>query len=316
MIDKNRIDPGLRFVADLKNEFELGGNASLDDLRKLMIGEPFPVPDEIRIWDEYIDVDGYKLRIKLYEPKDRPKEDIGAYYWMHGGGMALGAPEMDDAGCITIALLHNLLVASVDYRLTPEYPYPTPLEDSYAGLVWLANSANILGIDKKRIGIGGSSAGGGLCAALALLARDRNGPDILFQNPLFPMIDDRLITPSAKEFTKEEIPFTWNTDGVKTCWEWYLKDVDKADIPIYAAPSRAKDLSGLPPTYTCVSDLDPLRDETVEYISRLLQAGVSAELHLYPGAFHGFMDASLGSEIGARACEEFFKTIGIYFERY
>jgi acetyl esterase/lipase len=317
MIDKKRLDPGLRFAADLENEFDLEGGSSVEELRELMVGEPFPVPDDIKVWDEYIGLDdGYRLRIKFYESKNRSETEVGAFYWMHGGGMALGAPEMDDAACVTIAQRFGIVVASVDYRLTPEYPYPVPLEDCYAGLVWIADNADDLGIDRSHIAIGGSSAGGGLCAALALLARDRKGPEIFFQTPLFPMLDDTISTPSALEFTKDVIPFTWNSDGVRICWDWYLKDVDPANIPIYAAPARAQDLSGLPPAYSCVSDLDPLRDETVAYMMRLMQAGVSAELHIYTGAFHGFMAAEIDSELGNRACEELFEAIGLAFERY
>jgi acetyl esterase/lipase len=315
MIDKKRLDPGLRFLADSTDSLELGGATPIEDIRSSMPIAPVHDAHKLKIWDEYTDADGYKLRIRLYEPKDRPEVEIGAFYWMHGGGMALGTPEVDDALCARIALELGVLVASVDYRLTPEHPYPIPIEDSYAGLVWLARNAEELGIEKDRIAIGGASAGGNLTAALALLTRDRKGPEVFFQMPLFPMLDDRMDTPSAKEFTAEVIPFAWNTDGSRVAWDWYLKGVDPQNVPYYAAPARAEDLSGLPPAYSCVGEFDPLRDETADYILRLVRAGVSAELHLYPGAFHGFDMELNGSEIGKRAREEYIAALGRAFER-
>jgi acetyl esterase/lipase len=317
MIDKKRLDPGLRFLADADNGMELGGETPIEEIRRSMPIAPVQGAHKIKIWDEYTDSNGYSLRIRLYEPKDRPEVEIGAFYWMHGGGMALGTPEVDDALLAKVAITLGIIVASVDYRLTPEHPYPIPLEDSYAGLVWLASHADELGIDKSRIAIGGASAGGNLCAALALLSRDRKGPEVFFQVPLFPMLDDRMDTASAKEFTAEVIPFSWNTDGSKVAWEWYLRDSDRSNVPIYAAPARARDedLAGLPPAYSCVGEFDPLRDETVEYIMRLLRAGVSAELHVYPGAFHGFEMELNGSEIGRRAVAEYIAALGRAFER-
>jgi acetyl esterase/lipase len=294
---------------------ELGGDTPIEEIRKGMPIAPIAEPEKIKIWDEHTDSNGYDLRIRLYEPKDRPEVEIGAFYWMHGGGMALGTPEVDDAVCARIALELGILVASVDYRLTPEHPYPVPLEDAYKGLLWLAGNADELGIDKSRIAIGGASAGGNLCAAIALLTRDRKGPEVFFQMPLFPMLDDRMDTPSAKEFTAEVIPFAWNTDGSRIAWDWYLRDVDRDNVPVYAAPARAEDLSGLPPAYSCGSEFDPLRDETVDYIMRLIRAGVSAELHLYAGAFHGFEMEMNGSEVGRRARDEYTDALKRAFER-
>jgi acetyl esterase/lipase len=202
--------------------------------------------------------------------------------------MALGRPETDDALCEALADDLNILVVSPDYRLTPEHPYPLPFDDCYAGLVWLSENAAALGIDPHRIAVGGASAGGNLCAAVTLAARDRGGPKICFHMPLFPMIDDRSETPSAREMTRALLPFSWNRERNILAWSWYLKDVSGNDTPIYAAPARADDLSGMPPAFTLVGQYDPLRDETIEYVRKLVTAGVGAEFHLYDGAFHGF----------------------------
>jgi acetyl esterase/lipase len=174
----------------------------------------------------------------------------------------------------------------VGYRLAPETPFPGPLEDVYAGLVWMSEHADELGIDSDRIAIKGSSAGGGLCAALALLARDRGGPHICFQFLAVPEIDDRLATPSMSAFTDTPL---WNRPAAVVSWDHYLGPgrAGGDDVPIYAAPARATDLAGLPPAYISVMHFDPLRDEGIAYALALLTAGVSVELHLFPGTFHG-----------------------------
>jgi acetyl esterase len=175
---------------------------------------------------------------------------------------------------------------SVDYRLAPETPFPGPLEDVYAGLVWMAAHAGELGIDAARIAIHGMSAGGGLCAGLALLARDRGGPHIAFQFLSVPELDDRLTSPSMTSFTDTPL---WNRPRAVFSWDCYLGPgrAGSDDVPVYAAPARATKLAGLPPAYVSVMHFDPLRDEGVAYALAMLTAGVSVELHLFPGTFHG-----------------------------
>jgi acetyl esterase/lipase len=178
------------------------------------------------------------------------------------------------------------VVVAVDYRLAPEHPFPAPLEDSYAGLVWTAKNADALGIDPDRIAIHGISAGGGLCAGLALLARDRGEPAIAFQYLGVPEVDDRLDTPSMRAFADTPI---WNLPRAEVSWDAYLGAGKRGrpDVSPYAAPARATDLAGLPPAYVSVMEFDPLRDEGIAYATALLHAGVSVELHLFPGTFHG-----------------------------
>jgi acetyl esterase/lipase len=180
-----------------------------------------------------------------------------------------------------------VVVASVEYRLAPEHPFPAGLEDCYAGLTWLAAHADELGVDPARIAIHGISAGGGLCAALALLARDRGGPAIAFQYLGVPEVDDRLETRSARDFVDTPV---WNRPRAEISWDSYLGPGRRggADVSPYAAPARATDLSGLPPALVIVGGADGFRDEDIEYATRLLQAGVPTELHVYPGAYHGW----------------------------
>jgi acetyl esterase/lipase len=209
-------------------------------------------------------------------------------YDIHGGGFMLGAPDIDHGHNLLICRELGAAVFSVDYRLAPEHPYPAGLEDCYAGLSWAAKNATDLGIDADRIALFGGSAGGGLAAGLALLARDRGGPAIRFQFLGVPELDDRLDTPSMRAFTDTPL---WNRPNAVISWDAYLGAgiPGTRDVPLYAAPARATaaDLAGLPPAYISVMEFDPLRDEGIDYARALISAGVTVELHLFPGTFHG-----------------------------
>jgi len=173
----------------------------------------------------------------------------------------------------------------VDYRLAPEHPYPAGLHDCYAALTFLHAEASALGVDPERVALLGTSAGGGLAAATALLARDRGGPPVCFQMLHIPELDDRLETPSMRTFVDSPL---WNRPLAVKSWEFYLGALaGKDDVPVYAAPARATDLAGLPPAYVSTAENDPLRDEGIAYALGMLQAGVSVELHQFPGTFHG-----------------------------
>ncbi|MFI1284292.1 alpha/beta hydrolase [Streptomyces sp. NPDC020858] len=208
-------------------------------------------------------------------------------YYMHGGGMIMGnAWSVLPQVLREWALPLGLAVVSVEYRLAPHTRYPGPVEDCYAGLVWVAEHAAELGIDADRILIGGQSAGGGLAAALALLARDRGGPTPTGQLLLCPMLDDRNTTFSSHQMTGVG---TWDRTSNATAWQALLGDrYGAADLPPYAAPARATDLSGLPPAYIEVGSAETFRDEDVAYANAIWRAGGQAELHVWPGAFHGF----------------------------
>ncbi|MFI6355263.1 alpha/beta hydrolase [Streptomyces sp. NPDC050743] len=223
-------------------------------------------------------------------------------YYMHGGGMITG-----NAWSVLPRLLREwaatleLAVVSVEYRLAPEARYPAAVEDCYAGLVWVAAHAAELGIDAGRVVVGGKSAGGGLAAALALLTRDRGGPGPVGQLLLCPMLDDRDDTFSSGQMAGVD---TWDRTSNATAWQAVLGDrYGAADLPPYAAPARATDLSGLPPTYVEVGSAETLRDEAVAYAQALWQAGGQAELHVWPGGCHGFDTFAPRAELSQDARE-------------
>ena len=193
------------------------------------------------------------------------------------------------------------VILSTNYRLAPEAPFPAPVEDCYASLKWLVENSENLGIDKSHIAIGGGSAGGGLAAGLVIMTRDRGEIDIAFQLLIYPMLDDRNITPSSYNITDKR---TWDREKNIYAWKAYLGDSAKdGNVSPYAAAARAEDLSGLPPAYIAVGELDLFLDESIEYAQRLLQAGVRTELHVYPGATHGF-DSVLTASVSKRLIAE------------
>ncbi|WP_391557124.1 alpha/beta hydrolase [Robertmurraya sp.] len=292
----NRVNPKLRDTLMLNPVLQLP-----DDLAEF---RQIPTPptgnsELVRITERFISGgEGQEMLIKIYEPLHRDENKLSAVLWSHGGGYVLGHPNNEDNLCERFVLEANCVVISPDYRLAPEHPYPAALEDCYSALVWMTNSAEELNIDLTRVAIGGGSAGGGLTAALALLARDRGGPAICFQMPLYPMIDDRNITPSSYEITDKHA--VWYRANNLAAWQMYLGSHANEEISPYAAPTRAKNLAGLPPTYTCVGQLDPFRDETIDYVVRLAQAGIEVEFHQYPGCFHAFEHIVPEAEISQR----------------
>jgi acetyl esterase/lipase len=189
--------------------------------------------------------------------------------------MFLGSARTEDPYCVELAARLGVSVVAVDYRLAPEHPYPTPLLDCYAALRWCAERA-------ERVVVAGASAGGGLAAALCLLARDRGGPAIAAAHLYYPMLDDRHATASARELADTVV---WNRRLADLAWAAYLGGRPADGL---AAPARATDLSGLPPTYVDTAELDLFRDEDADYADRLHAAGVPVQFHLVPGAVHGF----------------------------
>jgi acetyl esterase/lipase len=235
---------------------------------------PAPHEETLEITDGTT-TDGVPVR--TYRPRDATGDLPGVLY-LHGGGFCLGSVDTEHGGAVALSHALQAVVVSVDYRLAPEHPYPAGLDDCYAGLCHLAD---LDGVDAERLVIHGQSAGGGLAAATALVARDRGGPSLRLQSLGIPELDDRLDTPSMRAFTATPM---WSRPQAVMSWQYYLGGV-QADG--YAAPARAEDLTGLPPAYLTTMELDPLRDEGIQYAMRLLAAGVSVELHSYPGTFHG-----------------------------
>jgi acetyl esterase/lipase len=229
---------------------------------------------------------GHDVGISIYTPRE-PGESHPAVLHIHGGGYVLGSVRMNDISNRTLAIAARCVIVSVDYRLAPETPHPGPLEDCYAALKWLYANAATLNVDRTRIAVSGESAGGGLAAALALLARDRGEVPLLFQRLIYPMIDDRTaVRIDPHPFTGE---FLWTPSANYFGWSSLLgREPGGADVSHYAAAARADDLAGLPATYIAVGALDLFLEEDLEYARRLMRAGVPTELHVYPGAYHGF----------------------------
>lgn len=228
-----------------------------------------------------------------------------AIYHTHGGGMIEGDNRFGVVEMLNLAAPLGMAVVSVEYRLAPETTHPGPVEDCYAGLKWMSAHAGELNIDPERIVIAGMSAGGGLAAGVTLMARDRNGPSVLAQLLLCPMLDDRNDSPSSRQMQGLGI---WDSASNETGWDALLGDGVRGgpEVSPYASPSRATDLAGLPATFIDVGSVETFRDEDVAYASSIWQAGGRAELHVWPGGFHGFdvavPDAAISQDaIAARA---------------
>ncbi|GFG87478.1 alpha/beta hydrolase [Mycolicibacter algericus] len=214
--------------------------------------------------------------VRVYRPPHRPAAPAPALLWIHGGGYVIGTAAQDDRLCRRFSDELGITVASVDYRLAPQHPYPAALEDCWAGLLLLAGLA---GVDPTRVAIGGASAGGGLAAALAQLAADRGDAQPVLQLLVYPMLDDRSAHLPADRGYR-----LWNPRSNLFGWTSYLGDAD----PQLAVPARRADLRGLAPAWIGVGTLDLFHDENLAYAERLRAAGVPCEVETVPGAFHGF----------------------------
>jgi acetyl esterase len=227
---------------------------------------------------------GPDVRLVVY----RPRGDTGprpVLISIHGGAFVMLSPD-DFAGIDAMtAIANDAVVVAVDYRLAPQHPFPAGPDDCYAALEWTVASAAELGIDVDRIVVTGGSAGGALTAAVCLMARDRRGPRIAYQALMIPVVDDRLDTPSMRQYGANP---GFNSVMAEGMWLHYLgDDRDVATTSPYAAPGRAESLAGLPPAFVLTGGLDPLRDEGIIYAMRLMADGVAVELHNVPGAYHG-----------------------------
>ncbi|NLG11207.1 MAG: alpha/beta hydrolase [Coriobacteriaceae bacterium] len=257
--------------------------------------------------------DGRQIRAIVCAPIQNIGQATGVL-WLHGGGYAIGTPEQEFPYAQEILGIANAVIVIPDYRLSLDAPFPAALEDAYAALLWLKDNADSLGVNINQLFVAGQSAGGGLTAAVTALARDRGEVAVAFQMPLYPMLDDRMNTPSA---TNNNAP-AWDSHSNRICWQMYLGDLFGTDkVPPYAAPARLSDFSNLPPTYTFVGDIEPFRDETVNYIKALRDAGVSAKVDVFEGCYHAFdiigADKEIGKEATRRWVEEFKYAVGNHY---
>lgn len=230
---------------------------------------------------EFVDLDNAAIR--LHKPPSATTLPVPALLWIHAGGYVMGAAWQDDPLCAMLARDLGVIVAAVDYRLSPEHRFPVPLNDCYEALTWLADRSDV---DRDRVAIGGASAGGGLAAALTIVARDRGEVRPVFQLLAYPMLDDRT---ALRTDIDERYVRMWNNAANRLGWESYLgQQFGTDEVSPLASPGRAEDLAGLPPAWIGVGTLDVLHDEGVAYAKKLTEAGIGCELDVIEGAIHAF----------------------------
>jgi acetyl esterase/lipase len=282
------VDPELAQILAHLPSYELNAE-TLPAVRAMELAMHATVASEVTCLERSLPgpKDAPNVRVLVYTPAVEARP-LPAVLHIHGGGYVMGAPEMNDARNRLLAREVGCVVVSVDYRLAPETPFPGSVEDCYAALLWLHREASELGIDAQRIAVNGESAGGGLAAALALLARDRGEAPLCFQQLIFPMLDDR--TGSVGEAHPFAGEFIWTAASNRYGWTSLLnRTAGGAGVSPYAAAARAEDLAGLAPAFIAVGALDLLIEENIDYARRLIRAGVPTELHVYPGAYHGYL---------------------------
>jgi len=299
-ITPDQIHPELAPLLEAMPPLEFSAE-TLDLVRSGMVLGPPTSTESVEVADHVVD-EARGLVVRVH----RPREVDGtcpAALSIHGGGYIIGNREMDDAKLARWAERLGVVGVSVEYRLAPETRYPGALDDCYDALTWCFEHADELGIDRRRVGVAGVSAGGGLAAAVALRARDEGGPSLAFQLLECPMLDDRQHTSSSR---LDDLP-VWDRHSNTFGWRSYLGPLyGSDDVPATAAPARATDVSGLPPAFVAVGSIDGFHDEDLDYATRLNRAGVPTEVHVYPGAPHGFQlfgDSALAAQ-AARDTDE------------
>lgn len=288
MSSSHLLDPELLPLVEAFNDFHLSsetlGATRKASAERVMVGDPASSETS----RETVLVSGTAndqpdVRCLLYRPS-RKRLESAAYLHIHGGGYVLGSPEMSDVDNIRLAAELGITILSVDYRLAPEHPAPFGLQDCFAALAWLHENSERLGIDRSRIAVGGESAGAGLACALSLYAEQASAYEICFQSLTYPMLDDR--TGRDAESTDPLCgEFVWTPESNRFAWSAYLGD-QMPSAPV--VPARSTQLNAQPDTWICSGTLDLFRDENIAFAQRLMEAGVSTELVVYPGACHAF----------------------------
>lgn len=304
-MSKAQVDPELVGMLDFFPAFDLTAEA-LPAVRATPAPE-IEIPATVAVSEHHAPgpEGGPDVRVIVTRPVDQ--QDVRpVLVWIHGGGYVLGTADSDQLLMAQIVEQVGCVCVSIDYRLAPETPHPGPIEDCYAALRWVHRTAVDLRIDPSRIAIGGESAGGGLAAALAILARDRGEVPLVFQALVYPMLDDRSVTDERDPATGS---YVWTRGSNRFGWTSLLgKDPGSADVSPYAAAARVEDAADLPPALITVGSLDLFREEDIAYADTLLRAGVPATLHVFAGAYHGFMHVP--SSITRRHQAELFETLG------
>ncbi len=285
---RHLVDPEILPMLDLP-DIELNAEV-LTEVRAnpMFTGEGLP-PPAFPATEAWAKVPGAPdVKLVVINPPSRRK-GRGAILHIHGGGMVVGTADNAGKTRQPLALEHDCVIVSVDYRLCPDNPFPAPQDDNYAGLLWLVENAEALGIDPNRIVVFGESAGGGLAASLALMARDRRGPKLAGQVLIYPMLDWRTGGPDDQWKNAHTGEFIWTHAKNQFGWQALRGDYAPVDERKgWFSPALAGDLAGLPPVYMITGALDLFLDEDLDYARRLIDAGVQTELHVYPGAIHAF----------------------------
>lgn len=301
---RHLIDPELLPQLETIPNFDL--NPEFLAMARMAMGSQAPPPDNLPIEPVVKVIDGPEGPLEVYWFDPSPgAADRPALLHIHGGGMVLGSARLMANTPAMLAAATGIPVASVEYRLAPDVPFPGPQEDCYAALLWLRGAVQELGIDAARIGVAGESAGGGLAAAVAQMARDRGDIALAAQILVYPMIDHRVGGPADPWGNRHTGEFLWTRGSNQFGWESLRGDYAVDDERKgWFSPSRAENLAGLPPAWIGVGNLDLFFDEDLDYARRLVDAGVPVELHAYPGAFHGFV---MSAE--ARVTKDFFRDL-------
>ncbi|MGD9890736.1 MAG: alpha/beta hydrolase [Dehalococcoidia bacterium] len=314
MTTRHLVDPELLAAIEAMPSRDITAE-NLDQVRALraemLAALPPPTVTDIEVNERAIPgpAGAPDVRVLVYQPQNAAG-GLAGFLHIHGGGYIIGSPEMTDARNRLIARDLGCVVVSVDYRLAPETAFPGAVEDCYAALRWLHAEAGALGVDVGRIAIGGESAGGGLTAGLALLARDRGEVPVAFQLLIYPMLDDR--TGTTVEASPMVAEFGWSRGSNRFGWASLLgHDPGGADTSPYAAAARAEDLADLPPAYIAVGTLDLFLEENIEYARRLMRAGVPTELHVYPGAYHGFQGLAPEARISKAFVRDYVEALTV-----
>ncbi|GCD94471.1 alpha/beta hydrolase [Embleya hyalina] len=303
----HRIDPELLAVLPYLPTVDIAEPAAFRAAQRART-QPPQRPDGLLVEDRVV---AGGVPVRIYTPTAAVEAAgaggaLGVLVWFHGGGFVFGDMDSTDGSCVATALEVGCVVVNVEYRLAPENPFPAGFDDAWAALRWVAEHASSIGADAGRIAVGGVSAGGGLAAALALRARDEGGPALVYQVLDTAVLDDRLDTPSMREFDATPL---WSRPQAELSWRYYLAG---AEANAYAAPARAEDVANLAPAYITANEFDPLRDEAIEYAVRLIRAGVPVELHHRPGTFHG-SNAIPSAEVSRRALEDIRRALRAAF---
>ena len=258
--------------------------------------------------------DRSSLRILLYIPEN--VTPTGALLWLHGGGMIMGAPETNEAQSKLLAHRFGGIVVGVDYRLAPEHPYPAGLNDCYLALQWTHTLASELGFPPERIAVLGESGGGGLAAALCLMARDKGQFRLSAQFLQYPMLDDRTGTDAQPSSMPNAGEFVWTRENNRFAWGCVLGHAAGTEsVPTYASPGRIEALAGLPPTCIVIGELDLFVAENLRFAENLIKHGVPLELHVYPGAYHGFLSFVENAELSKRVETDLWGAIEKHFRQ-